>query len=235
MHLDVATANIRSSLGAAPARRSLRAVLALAPDLVCLQEWHLPRHRLLRQPGPVREYLWSVPLVGGCAVGARRDRFALVRWGTRLLSPPGFADRPDRRLGLEPPRIATVALYDDRPSDRGVCLISYHLAPGVQARGRYREDRPVLVGRHRREVRTLEGEVRDQLGRGHLVVAAGDSNFDGLRIDGLGSCWAGRQHEPGTLGPRRKVDDVLGPGRAASVTTLVTESDHVAVIARLEV
>jgi len=62
------------------------------------------------------------------------------------------------------------------------------------------------------------------------VYAVGDANFDGLRLNGLTSAWEGRESDPGTLGPRRKIDDVHGPGPAASVTVLTSRSDHKAVI-----
>jgi len=127
-HLDVATANILCTLGSSDARASLQAVLAAEPDLVGLQEWGASRYRLLRETGRVgpvpqkgnghedkglgaaSEYLWNAPLVGGCAVGARADRFTLLECRPRLLSPVQHADRPDRWLGVEPPRVATVAV-----------------------------------------------------------------------------------------------------------------------------
>jgi endonuclease/exonuclease/phosphatase family metal-dependent hydrolase len=248
--LDVVTANILYTLGNADARASLHEVLAAAPDLVGLQEWGASRYELLRETGrvgpvphtgkhhdakdlgPASGYLWNAPLLGGCAVGARADRFTLLECRPRLLSPVQHADRPDRWLGVEPPRVATVAVYEERDADRTVCLVDYHLTPGVQARGRYRDERPVLAERHRREVRALEGIVSAQLALGRVVLAVGDSNFDGLRLTGLTSAWEGREGEPGTLGPRRKVDDVHGPGRAASVTLLATASDHKAVLVR---
>jgi len=74
--------------------------------------------------------------------------------------------------------------------------------------------------------------VSEQLALGHVVLAVGDSNFDGARLAGLTSAWEGREGEPGTLGPRRKVDDVHGPGPASSVTLLATGSDHKAVLVR---
>jgi hypothetical protein len=105
----------------------------------------------------------------------------------------------------------------------------------VQALGEYREDRPLLVARHRREVRRLQGLVESLLARGHAVHALGDSNFDGLRLAGLTSAWEGRGDEPGTLGPRRQVDDVLSaPGRAVSVTRRSSDSDHQAVIVEVD-
>jgi hypothetical protein len=203
-HVTVATANVLYTLGADSARRALAGVLAHEPDLVALQEWHLSRVPLLRETGHVGlvpqiggrlrrtreegpDYLWNSPPMGGCAVGARADRYELLSCRSRLLSAPGRADRPDRRLGMEPPRAATVAVYRERSSGRRVSLVDYHLAPGVQARGEYRADRPRLVGRHRHEVRVVQRLVRERLAAGDVVYAAGDSNYDGLRIPGLTS------------------------------------------------
>lgn len=249
-HIDVATANVLCTLGHDDARNALAGVLELAPDLVGLQEWYPSRYRLLQQTGrlgPVpqlggrlrrgdsartADYLWNAPLVGGCAVGARADRFEMIQCRPRLLSWVGHADRPDRWLGVEPPRVATVAVYRHLQADLAVCLISYHLASGVQAGGHYRADRPVLVSRHRREVRNLERLVEEHHRLGQVVFAVGDSNFDGLRVAGLTSAWEGRDEAPGTLGPRRKVDDVHGPGAAESVTLRTNESDHKAVVVR---
>lgn len=249
-HIDVATANVLCTLGLDDARNALRGVLELAPDLVGLQEWNLSRYRLLQQTGRLGtvphvggrlrrddngltpHYLWNAPLVGGCAVGARADRFELIQCRPRLLSWIGRADRPDRWLRVEPPRVATAAVYRHLQANLTVCLVSYHLAPGVQARGRYRADRPILVSRHQSEVRELERLVDDHLRLGQVVFAAGDSNFDGLRVAGLTSAWEGREDDPGTLGPQRKVDDVLGPGTAESVTLRISESDHKAMVVR---
>jgi hypothetical protein len=247
---EVAAANVSSTLGRADARSALHLVLGLAPDLVALQEWPLTRLGLLREsgtattvpplwPGPRRRdpvardgYVWSAPVVGGCAVGARSDRYDLLGVRLRLLSRPGLGDRSPGRRTLEPGRVATVATYRDRLLGRTDTLIGFHLVWGVQAGGRYRADRPLLVARHRQEVRVLQRLVDEQLARGHVVHAAGDSNLDGLRLRGLTSAWAGRPADPGTLGPRRKVDDVHGPGPALDVRRVTTASDHVAIVVR---
>jgi hypothetical protein len=246
----VATANICYTLGPEDARAALGAVLARGPDLVGLQEWYPSRVGLLQETGRVSlvprpgsrmrwraqtrsgDYLWNLPLVGGCAVGARADRFELLECHTRLLSGLGRADRDDRFLGLEPPRLATVAVYFDRHLGRHLALVDYHLVSGVQTRGRYRPDRPGLVERHQREVRRLQALVAQLLAAGHVVHAVGDSNFDGLRLPGLTSAWEGREDAPGTLGPARKVDDVHGPGPAELVISLAIPSDHRAVLVR---
>jgi hypothetical protein len=245
----VATANILYTLADSEARTALDDVLHLAPDLVGLQEWYPSRVGLLRESGRVglvpsiglhlsaggrgsREYVWSLPVLGGCVVGARADRLELRSCHAVPLSAPGRADREDRFLGLEPPRLATVGVYLDRQLGRSVALVDYHLVSGVQARGQYRADRPRLVERHRREVRRLARLVSHLLAAGHVVHAVGDSNFDGLRLPGLTSAWEGREQAPGTLGPSRHVDDVHGPGRAELVTALRTPSDHRALVVR---
>lgn len=244
----VATANVLYTLGQDDARSALADVLALEPDLVGLQEWYPSRAGLLRETGQVAwvpgrmplgrragapgHYVWSLALLGGCAVGARAERFELLSSRAVLLSAPGRADREDRVLGLEPPRLAAVGVYRDRRLNRTVALVDYHLVSGVQARGRYRPDRPRLVERHRREVRRLGRLVARLLAAGHTVYAVGDSNVDGLRLPGLTSAWEGREGVPGTLGPVRHVDDVHGPGRAEVVTLVTTPSDHRAVVVR---
>lgn len=245
----VATANVRCTLTAVGARLALREVLASAPDLVGLQEWSPRRWRLLGETGrvglvpqagaalgsprgPGDGYLWNAPLLGGCVVGARADRYELLRCRARLLSGPGRADRDGQVLGLEPGRLATAAVYRDRHSGRTVALVAYHLVSGVQVAGAYRRDRPRLADRHRREVDRLRLLVEALLAEGHVVHAVGDSNFDGLRLPGLTSAWETRADAPGTLGPRRHVDDVHGPGPAVTVVPVRTPSDHVALLVR---
>ncbi len=248
---DVVTANVLCSLRAWDALDALRGVLDLEPDLVGLQEWRTRRLRLLRGTGPVRVtapglpsparvraaasgYLWVTSLLGDCVVGARSDRFELVSARSPVLGWFGRSDRGARPLPVLAPRLATVAVYRDRRLRRDVSVVSYHLVPGVQARGVYRSDRPLLVARHRAEVGRLNRVVAAELALGRTVYAVGDSNFDGLRVDGLTSAWDGRGDEPGTFGPHRKIDDVHGPGPAVAVTLLSSASDHKTVLARRE-
>lgn len=188
--------------------------------------------RCTLRPGEAREsaYVWISSRAGGCPVGARADRFELVECRSRILSWFGRPDRADRSQSNLPPRIATVAVFRDRLSDRHVSMVNFHLTPGVQANGQYREDRPRLVARHEGEVRSLNRLVGELLALGHVVYAVGDSNVDGLRLAGLTSAWEGWNGEPGTRGPRRQIDDVHGPGRAVTVTLLTSESDHKAVV-----
>lgn len=245
----VATSNVLCTLGQDDARAALRVVLDASPDLVGLQEWSLARNRLLRETGEVRmlgharlkvrrrepgpaDYLWVSPLVGGCPVGFRADRFELVACHSRILGWMGRSDLGARTVPVLPPRVATVAVLRDRERTEVVSLVNFHLTPGVQAKGEYRADRPLLVARHRSEVRNLDRLVAGELGLGRTVYAVGDSNLDGLRLTGLTSAWEGRESEPGTFGQRRKIDDVHGPGPADDVTLLASPSDHKAVVAR---
>ncbi len=246
-HTDVATANMLRDLGSREAEAALAVVLAVEPDLVGLQEWGPSRVRMLLSTGQVRPanrlasrwvtsartgYLWLVPAAGGCPVGARAERYALVEARTHLLGGVGPSDPGARPLPVAPARFATVAVLHDRWSGTVVSVLSFHLTPGVQVRGRYREDRPRLVTRHQGEVERLGRLVSGELDRGRVVYAVGDSNFDGLRLPGLISSWEGREPGPGTLGPHRRVDDVHGPGPASTVTLLSTGSDHRAMVAR---
>jgi hypothetical protein len=231
-HLVVATANILRTLRARDARAALVGVLEHEPDLVGLQEWGLRRAALLRATRDRRPpYLWTNPVLGGNAVGARADRFELVERRGRTLAGVARADLGARPVPVMPPRVATVAVLRDLRRDRVVTLLNYHLVPGVQARGRYREDRPLLVARHRAEVAALGRIVAEQLALGREVHAVGDSNFDGLRLPGLTSAWEGRPGGPGTFGSAgRKIDDVHGPGPASSVELLDNPSDHRALL-----
>jgi hypothetical protein len=246
----VGTANVLCTLGPDDAREALRVVVSEHPDLVGLQEWTVSRHGLLRELGPVmrawpgvpsvhrvaltddRGYAWVAPVLGGCPVGFRTDRFELVGARVRLLGGVGRCERTARAVPVLPARFAVVVTLHDRDADRTVGIVNYHLTPGVQARGRYRDDRPLLVARHQAEVRRLGGLVAGLGAAGHAVYALGDSNFDGLRLPGLTSAWDGREDSPGTFGERRKIDDVHGPGPALSVTLLPSPSDHRAVLVR---
>lgn len=225
----VATANVLDRLPRADARASLEAVLAHDPDLIGLQEWGIGRHRLL----PSGDYLWVRPAYGGNPIGARADRYCLLGRRVLPLAGLGRADRGARPLPVLPPRVVTVATLHDRLTGREVAVVCYHLVPGTQSRRHYRADRPLLSARHRTEVARLTRIVEGQLAAGRVVHALGDSNFDGLRLPGLTSAWAGREDDPiGTLGSARKIDDVLGPGPAEAVELVRTASDHAAVVVR---
>jgi hypothetical protein len=244
----VATANILYKLARRDARTALRQVLDVDPDLVGLQEWYVSRLGLLREFGDVRvvpalgtqllerpsdpAYHWVSAVAGGNVVGARAARFDPVSSRVTFVSGFGRSDRPDRALGVEPPRVVTIGVFRDRQVDRTVAMMSYHLTPGVEVDAAYHPERPRLRARHRSDVQRLEKLVAEHQRAGHVVYAVGDSNFDSLRLAGLTSAWDGREHRPGTIGTRtRKLDDVHGPGPATRVTLLTTPSDHSAVVA----
>jgi len=248
MTTTVASANILYKLPERDARTALELVLAHDPDLVGLQEWYVSRLRLLRTFGDVRvvpglgtgllrrprdpAYHWVSAVAGGNVVGARAERFDPVSSRVVFVSGFGRSDRPDRALGIEPPRVVTVGVFRDRQVDRTVAMMSYHLTPGVEVGAAYHPHRPRLQARHRSDVRRLEDLVAEHQRAGHVVYAVGDSNFDSLRLAGLTSAWEGREHRPGTIGRgTRKLDDVHGPGPASRVTLLTTPSDHKAVVA----
>jgi hypothetical protein len=225
--LAVATANVLGTLRRPDAYAAVAAVLEHRPDLVALQEWHPWRRGLLAR---FADYQWYEPLLGGCAVGARRDRFTRLDTQARLLSPPGRGDRDGRVLGLEPARLASVTLQRDRHTGARVALLDYHLVSQVQGAGVYREDRPGLVARHRRETSALLGLVEEARAAGHATYACGDSNFHGFRVPGLVSLWDEHRDVGGTYGNRR-IDDVHAPQSALQVVTVATASDHLAVVA----
>jgi hypothetical protein len=248
MPTTVASANILYKLPRSDARVALEQVLAHEPDLVGLQEWYVSRLRLLREFGDVRvlpslgtrilrrprdpAYHWISAIAGGNVVGARAERFDPISSDVVFVSGLGRSDRPDRTLGIEPPRVVTVGVFRDRLVPRTVAMMSYHLTPGVEVEAEYDPDRPRLERRHRTDVQRLEKLVAAHQQQGHVVYAVGDSNFDSLRLAGLTSAWEGREHRPGTIGSRtRKLDDVHGPGPASRVTLLTTPSDHKAVVA----
>lgn len=244
----VASANILYKLRAPDARTALGQVLAHEPDLVGLQEWYVARLGLLRRFGAVRvvpslgtgllsrpsdpAYHWVSAVAGGNVVGARAERFDPVSARVAFVSGFGRSDRPDRALGVEPPRVVTIGVFRDREIDRTVAMMSYHLTPGVEHGAQYIPERPRLQRRHRSDVQRLERLVAEHQAEGHVVYAVGDSNFDSLRLAGLTSAWEGREDHPGTIGPAtRKLDDVHGPGRATEVTLVETPSDHRALVA----
>lgn len=246
----VATHSVLRALSPSGARAALGALLDERPDLVALQEWNLTRLGLLRRtgsvalvPGPCLRrrgaWLWVGSLWRDCVLGARADRFTLLEARSVRLGGPERCDHPARPGGFEPPRYAVLAVLADRLLGDTVALVGFHLAPGVQTPGgAYRDDRPLLVARHRREVARLQRLADEQRAEGRRVLVAGDSNFDGLRLDGLESAWSAQRRFPGvaptfgTGSAGRRIDDVFGTGEVTGLDTLETGSDHRALLVR---
>lgn len=246
MRLLVASANVEVRLPATDRGACLDGILAEEPDVVGLQEFFVTKARTLSAYGEVRlspgpldfdddpgRFVWLGATFGDCVVGLRTDRFAVESVHPLRLSRPGRAENPMRRWGIEPPRTSVLVRCRVLESARPLSVISFHLVPGVQSGGAYRQDRPKLVARHRAEAARLDAVVSRELALGRTVLAMGDSNFDGFAIPGLTSAWAGHER-PGTHGSRT-IDDVFGPGRSEDVWTVKNASDHDAVFAARQI
>jgi hypothetical protein len=245
----VASANILYRLPARDAGTALGLVLDQRPDLVGLQEWYVSRLALLRRTGDVLlapsagrlrvpasapRYHWVATIGAGNVAGARADRYDLVEGRSVTLSSIGPSDRPDRFLRTEPPRLAAVGIFADHQTGTTVAMVSYHLVSGATLHDGYREDRPVLADRHRREISRLEELIAELQAAGHRVHTAGDGNIEGLGLAGLVSAWQGREDGPGTIGRgKRKIDHLHAAQPASDVRLLTTPSDHRAVLATL--
>lgn len=220
------SANVCSDQPTTAARAALRRILAIAPDVICLQEWFLPRAGALRStgpvhllPGPIRlparpprpdvagtgggQYLWAASGLGDTVIGVRADRWQVQSAGLVLIDRPGRGERTDRPGGLEPPRWATAVAVEARIEPAtALSVLSFHLTPGVERGGHYRGDRPRLVARHRGEVTTLgRWAAREAHHRPDaLILAAGDTNHHRLPVPGLISAWSSSpsitEHEP---------------------------------------
>lgn len=246
----VASANILYKLPARDAGAALGLVLDEQPDLVGLQEWYVSRLGLLRRtgdvllapsagllrvPSSVPRYHWVATIGAGNVAGARADRYDLLEGRSVTLSSVGPSDRPERFLHTEPPRLAAVGIFADHHTGTTVALVSYHLVSGATYHDGYREDRPVLAERHRREIARLEELVAELEAAGHRVHTAGDGNIEGLQLAGLVSAWEGREDGPGTIGTgTRKIDHLHAAEPASNVRLLTTPSDHRALLATCE-
>jgi hypothetical protein len=168
-YTDVVTANVLRTLRDDAARLALGEILACEPDLVGLQEWGVSRHRLLRETGSVRwpfrrgarwrgtrrdagRYVWvsSLPLLGGCPVGARADRFDLLDGRIAILG--GFG-RADRGAGLVREQLAmgrTVYALGDSNFD-GLGL------PRLTSAWMGRDDHPGTLAGSRRRIDDVHG------------------------------------------------------------------------------
>lgn len=226
MTLRVATANVRVTLDHFEAAHALAEVLALNPDVGGLQEWPRGRDSLLKAAST---YDYARNDLGGGPVFWRRDRYGLVRCRAVVLARRSFVGHLTGRKSTLPASVATLAILSDDETGAEVAVVNFHLTAEVQSGGRYRRDRShrARVRRHKREVRRLARLARRQR-RKRTVAMLGDTNYAGLNIPGLVSCWEGR--DGGTLG-HRAVDVVYATRPAKAVRTVTTGSDHRAVIA----
>lgn len=223
----VATANIFKGMDLDAARAAVDTVLTHGPHILALEEWGRQRDGILRDLSK-RGYSFARPGRGGGPVVLARG-FGLERcYGVRLSRAEVVGHLVGRKNRL-PESIATVVLCHDESTGDDLAVVEFHLTAEVQFGGRYRRDPAHLlrVLRHRRERRRLRRLVR-KLEHKRTVYALGDTNYDGMSLPPLRSCWDGGKQ--GTLGGRA-VDVVFARQRPVKVRTVVTGSDHRAVVA----
>lgn len=226
--LDViGSANIRDTLPDAAAQEAVRAWLSEGVELGALQEWARGRDRLI--PGGHIKHGRGDQ--GGGPIVWNATRYEPVRpiKAKRLVGGGLVGRLPGRRSTLGP-SWATLGVFHDEVLGQQVSLINVHLTAEVQQGAGYRKDgqHAKRVRRHKAEVRAIKRLVLARRLRGDRVYVVGDTNYDGLELEPLVSCWKGRSG--GTLGGRA-VDYVFAPERADRVQTIHTKSDHRAVVA----
>lgn len=226
MTITVATANVFKGLALDKASAAVDTVLIHRPDILALQEWARGRDGILRKiPG----YGFCRPAGGGGPVvyGAR---FSPVRCRAVTLARREFVGHLVGRRSRLAANAANLTILCDDETGGEVAVINYHLTAEVQTGGRYRRDlgHRLRVRRHKRERRRLSRLVRRQQRKGRRVFALGDTNYDGMTLPPLRSCWRGRRG--GTLGARA-VDVIFAETDADAVRTVKTGSDHLAAVA----
>jgi hypothetical protein len=214
-------------------QHALDVVLDQRPHYAGLQEWgeeKLLGAVVLRGYGHTRGR-------GGPPVLYDLDRTGLLWVHGRRLAGAEFVGHLAARKSRLPKSIATEAVYEDDEIGE-VAHLNAHLTAEVQSGGVYRRDagHRLRVARHKRELRRLARRVRHHVRHDRWVIVTVDGNFDGLQLPSLTSCWDGRKAEGTLEGPdgnlsARAVDIVFTPQRASTVRTIVTGSDHRAVVA----
>jgi hypothetical protein len=222
----------------------------LGPELAGVNEWDGPKPDLTalgRREADVDELLSRViagngtthyrfrrPRGGGNPVVWNATRYRLITIDRVELVGAEFVGHLPGRKSKLPASTATLAVFEDLVLGGEVVLIVIHLTAEVQVGDHYRTDltHALRVRRHKRERQAVERLVRHFERTGALVRVAGDTNFDGMPLPPLTSCWVGhkRAEAAGTLG-HRTVDYVYSRGHSADVQTQPTRSDHDAVVA----
>lgn len=222
----VATANVRDTLDLDRAELALSLVLEHDPDVLALEEWPKGRDHLVKQAGLGQARAPE----GGGPVTWRKGRYSLVSCKGRTLARRELVGHLIGRKSRLPTSIANVTRLHDELTGRDDVVIAFHLTAEIQYAGRYRTDAAhwLRVRRHKRECRRLRRIIRRQFAKvDGNVYALGDTNFDGMELSPLTSCWKG--HKGGSLGGRA-VDIVFASRPADRVETQPTPSDHDAVI-----
>jgi hypothetical protein len=179
-------------------------------------------------------YRFRAPAGGGNPVVWNATRYRLISIDRVELVGAEFVGHLPGRKSRLPASTATVAVFEDLVLGGEVVLIVIHLTAEVQVGAGYRTDlaHRLRVRRHKRERARSSASSATSSAPGAVVRVVGDTNFDGMTLPPLTSCWVGhkRDEAAGTLG-RRTVDYVFARGHSADVQTLPTRSDHDAVVA----
>lgn len=228
MTLRLSTANFFKGMPLDRTRAGVDTVLTHGIDIAALQEWVSGRDSILRDLR-TRGLSFCRPAQGGGPI-VYTARFSPLHCRAVTLAHREFVGHLPGRKDRLPASIANLAvLADDKTGDE-VAVINFHLTAEVQHAGRYRRDpaHRLRVQRHKRERRRLSRLVRRQQRKGRTVFALGDTNYDGMALPPLRTCWRGQRG--GTLG-HRAVDVIYAETDADTVRTVETGSDHLAVVA----
>ena len=226
----LATANIFKGMSVSAAAAGVNTVLVTSGTsdvILALQEWAAGRQSILadlRKRG-----LSSCRPDGGGGPIVHAARYSSLHCRAVTLARRELVGHLIGRKNRLPASVANLTVLHDDETGDDLAVINFHLTAEVQSGGRYRRDlahRP-RVWRHKRERRRLSRLVRAQQRKGRIVYALGDTNFDGFTLPPLRSCWRGRKG--GTLG-NRAVDCVFAATEADVVKTVITGSDHRAVV-----
>lgn len=225
----VASANIKDTLPVGVADGAVNKVLLHKPVLLGLQEWSRGAPACI--DGTVYRYVRSSG--GGGPVIYNANRFELLNTRTKVLAGAGFVGKlPGRRSTLSESR-AAVYVFADELGMEDVALVNIHLTAEVQKGKGYLHDlaHRLRVARHKLERLHLRLLVR-RLSRRHRVYVVGDTNYDGMSLKPLTSCWENwpKAEATGTLG-HRSVDYVFAPDHPLAAPRQVsTASDHDAIV-----
>lgn len=205
------------------------------PDFGVLNEWNRARDRATRAMLASLGYGYGRPLLGGGPVFWRRTTARKRSIRSKMIAKPGRVGKlPGRRSWLGPSWL-TIGKFDllegGKPNGSTVVLDGFHMTAEVQMGDHYRTDpaHRLRVLRHKTEramVEHVAGRQQDKDPNAE-VLPAGDSNFDGMALDGFHNCWEGRHG--GDLGGRA-VTQCFASREARLVETFRTNSDHLAVV-----
>lgn len=242
----IGTCNIKVTLSDADAEQVLHRFLNQGhPDLVGILEWDGPKpdkaalntrrtDDRLRRATEHTPHKFARPRDGGSPQVYNAARYHLLEMTAATLVGAGFVGHlPGRKSTLQP-SVASVGIYKDVLYGGQQVVIAAHLTAEVQKGRGYRTDlaHRARVRRHKRERAALGRLVRKYERTGRPVSVVGDTNYDGMVLPPLVSCWVGhkRAEQAGTLGGR-SVDYVFAADRACSVQVIPTKSDHDGVVA----